>query len=40
MIGLSARVCGGTVGTVNIGSHAPAYPLFICDVREGLTTMK
>jgi hypothetical protein len=31
-----ARVCGGTVDTVNVGSHAPACPLLIlCCIRGG-----
>jgi hypothetical protein len=29
-----ARVCGGTVGTVNIGSRAPVCPPFIVVLRE------
>jgi hypothetical protein len=28
LIGLRVRVCGGAVGTVNVGSRAPAKPLF------------
>jgi hypothetical protein len=28
------RVCGGTVGTTNIGSRAPACPPFIVVLRE------
>jgi hypothetical protein len=32
---LVARVCGGTVGTVNVGSHAPVCPPFIVALREG-----
>jgi hypothetical protein len=29
LIGLRVRVCGGAVGTVNVGSRAPAGPSFI-----------
>jgi hypothetical protein len=29
------RVCGGTAGTVNVGSRAPAKPLFYMALREG-----
>jgi hypothetical protein len=33
---LVARVCGGTVGTVNVGSCAAACPLYYCyAAREG-----
>jgi hypothetical protein len=28
------RVCGGTVGTMNVGSRAPACPPFIVALRE------
>jgi hypothetical protein len=28
------RVCGGTVDTANVGSHAPACPPFIVALRE------
>jgi hypothetical protein len=36
-----ARVCGGTVDTVNIGSRAPACPLFNITLRErGLTAIQ
>jgi hypothetical protein len=31
---LVARICGGTVGTVNIGSRAPVCPHFIVALRE------
>jgi hypothetical protein len=31
---LVVRVCGGTVGTVNVGSRAPACPPFIVALRE------
>jgi hypothetical protein len=31
---LVARVYGGTVGTVNVGSRAPACPPFIVALRE------
>jgi hypothetical protein len=31
---LVARVCGGTVGTVNVGSRAPTCPPFIVALRE------
>jgi hypothetical protein len=35
LIGLRVRVCGGAVGTVNVGSRAPAKPLFYMALREG-----
>jgi hypothetical protein len=31
----SSRVCGGTVGTVNIGSRAPACPLLMLRCTRG-----
>jgi hypothetical protein len=38
---LVARVCGGTVGTVNIGFRAPTCPPFIVTLRErGLTVIQ
>jgi hypothetical protein len=35
LIGLRVRVCGGAVGTVNVGSRAPAYLTFYMALREG-----
>jgi hypothetical protein len=35
LIGLRVRVCGGSVGTVNVGFRAPAWPLFYMALREG-----
>jgi hypothetical protein len=35
LIGLRVRVCGGAAGTVNVGSRAPAKPLFYMALREG-----
>jgi hypothetical protein len=35
LIGLRVRVCGGTVGTVNVGSRAPADPSFIWRCARG-----
>jgi hypothetical protein len=35
LIGLRVRVCGGVVGTVNIGSRAPADPSFIWRCARG-----
>jgi hypothetical protein len=34
LIGFSRRVCGGTVGTVNVGSRAAVWPPFIIVLRE------
>jgi hypothetical protein len=34
-IGLRVRVCDGAAGTVNVGSRAPADPLFYMALREG-----
>jgi hypothetical protein len=34
---LVTRVCGGTVGTVNIGSRAPACPLLLLRCTRGGT---
>ncbi len=35
LIGLRVRVCGGAVGTVNVGSRAPAGPSFIWRCARG-----
>jgi hypothetical protein len=35
LIGLRVRVCGGAVGTTNVGSRAPAYLTFYMALREG-----
>jgi hypothetical protein len=35
LIGLRVRVSGGAAGTVNVGSRAPAKPLFYMALREG-----
>jgi hypothetical protein len=35
LIGLRVRVCGGAVGTVNVGSRAPADPSFIWRCARG-----
>jgi hypothetical protein len=35
-----ARVCGGTVDTVNIGSHAPVCPLLILRCVRGATAIQ
>jgi hypothetical protein len=35
LIGLRVRVCGGAVGTVNVGSRAPACLTFYMALREG-----
>jgi hypothetical protein len=35
LIGLRVRVCGGAVGTMNVGFRAPAKPLFYMALREG-----
>jgi hypothetical protein len=35
LISLRVRVCGGAVGTVNVGSHAPACLTFYMALREG-----
>jgi hypothetical protein len=38
---LVARVCGGTVDTVNVGSRTPTCPPFIVALRErGLTVIQ
>jgi hypothetical protein len=35
LIGLRVRVCGGAVGTTNVGSRAPACLTFYMALREG-----
>jgi hypothetical protein len=41
LIGLRVRVCGGAMGTVNVGSRAPAYLTFYMALRErGSTATK
>jgi hypothetical protein len=37
LIGLRIRVCGGAVGTVNVGSRAPTGPSFIWRCARGVT---
>jgi hypothetical protein len=35
LIGLRVRVCGGAVGTANVGSRAPTCLTFYMALREG-----